>query len=110
MPNLGRIPIQMNLIRFTVAVVAALLSARAWASDSLLPRFSGLLSSPATGMIFSLQWQSTGGGNVQAWLRMGDHAGDFKLVGFNPKNEVLTVADSLGRSYELSLPEGKVRA
>jgi len=59
--------------------------------------------------MFAMRWEALDGTPFQGWLRLGDRAGNFDLLQFDSKTELLSVGDGHGRIYQLALPTGKVR-
>lgn len=96
------------------ALCAVLLLVSGWtrvaATEPEPPLFSGYMSSGTSGSLFALRWRVEDGSERQGWLRVGSHAGRYRLVGFDVKTEILSVEDTSGRRFPLRLPEGKVRA
>jgi hypothetical protein len=78
------------------------------AAEEHMPAFIGFLASSESEPLFALRWRNSTGGTFQTWLRLEEHAGDFKLRSFDRVAQVLTVEDSLGRRHRLTLPEGRV--
>lgn len=97
----------MKLLR--AAVVLATVLPLLWSAQGPnLPEFSGFVSVSSAETQFALKWQSTEGGTIKSWLRLGESAGEFKLVDFDSKSEVLRVQDRWGQIHRLFLPDAKV--
>ncbi len=90
-------------------VAGALAPAAVAEETSTVPAFVGYLGSSQGGALFAVKWKAANGSWLQAWCRIGQHAGEFKLVSFDPAAEVLVLEDGSGRRFQLSLPDGKVR-
>ncbi len=79
------------------------------AEDSL-PLFSGFIASPSMGVQFAMKWKSADGSHLQAWLQLGAKVSEFRLIDFDPKTEVLTIEDRVGRRHQLTLPQSRVQS
>lgn len=107
-------PSPLRSWRTVAAVCLALLGAAFARSEDPaasppLPAFTGYLSAPRDGTLFVLRWSPPQGGTFETLARLGERAGEFKLVEFDAKTETLAVADPQGRLHRLALPGGKVR-
>jgi hypothetical protein len=90
-------------------VLLALTVAFSWSAEPAIPQFSGYIGFAATDTLFALRWSNSTGGSYQTWVRIGERAGDFKVVEFDSQTTTLSVEDRSGRIHRLTLPEGKVR-
>lgn len=95
--------------RWARATTVLILCGQLWSAESPVPNFAGVISSSSSGTMFAVRWQTPDGARFQAWLRLGESAGGFKLVEHDVNTEVLCVEDRAGRIHRLALPQGTVR-